>query len=89
MNSRTTKQFRELFQRLPSHIRKQSKVAYLLFEFNPYHPGLHFKRVHPEPPIYSVRVGIGYRALGIVDGDCIVWYWIGSHADYDKLLAQI
>ena len=42
-----------------------------------------------DPPIYSARVGISYRAVGVRDGDSLVWYWIGSHADYDKLLAQL
>jgi hypothetical protein len=44
--------------------------------------------VHPDPPTYSARVGIGYRDLGALDGDTIIWFWIGSHADYDKLLEQ-
>ncbi len=37
-------------------------------------------------PIYSVRISRGYRALGLRDGDLVTWFWIGSHADYDKLL---
>jgi hypothetical protein len=47
------------------------------------------KQVHPDPPIYSARVGIGYRAVGILDGDTVIWYWIGSHADYDELLKHL
>jgi hypothetical protein len=42
----------------------------------------------PIPPLYSVRVGISYRAVGVRDGAAIVWYWIGSHASYEQLLAQ-
>lgn len=38
------------------------------------------------PDIYFVRVSLGYRALGQMTGTDIVWFWIGSHADYDKLL---
>lgn len=89
MNSRTTRRFRELLAALPAHVRKQAREAYELFEVNPSHPGLRFKQVHPAPPIYSARVGISYRAVGVLNGDTIVWYWIGSHADYDKLLAQL
>jgi hypothetical protein len=44
------------------------------------------KRVHAIQPIYSVRIARGYRALGLRDGDLVTWFWIGSHADYDKLL---
>ncbi len=40
-------------------------------------------------PIYSVRIGLDYRALGVREGDDIVWFWIGSHADYDRLVSQL
>jgi hypothetical protein len=53
------------------------------------HPSLRFKLVHPTRPIYSVRIGLGYRALGVRDADTIVWFWIGSHDDYDRLLANV
>lgn len=89
MNSRTTRRFRELLAKLPAHVRRQAQEAYRLFQGNPAHPGLHFKQVHADPPIYSARVGIGYRAAGALDGGTIVWFWIGSHADYDRLLQQL
>ncbi len=89
MNSRTTKRFRTSFSSLPAHVRKQARQAYRLFREDPAHPGLHFKQVHPDPPTYSARVGIGYRALGAVEGNTITWFWIGSHAEYDKLLENL
>lgn len=89
MNSRTTKRFRELLDVMPSQVQKQAREAYRLFQQNSAHPGLRFKQVHLDPPIYSARVGIGYRALGTLDGDTVIWFWIGSHAEYDKLLAQL
>jgi hypothetical protein len=89
MNSQTTRSFRELFAALPARVQRQAREAYRLFRENPSHPGLHFKQIHPEPPTYSARVGISYRAVGARDGDTIVWYWIGSHADYDLLLKQL
>lgn len=89
MNSQTTRSFRELFSALPARVQRQAREAYRLFKESPSHPGLHFKQVHPEPPTYSARVGISYRAVGARDGDTIVWYWIGSHADYDRLLDQL
>ena len=36
--------------------------------------------------IYSVRIGLGYRALGLLEGTVVTWFWIGSHADYDRIL---
>jgi hypothetical protein len=89
MKSRTTPHFRKLFAALPSHVQAQARQAYRLFCLNPHHPGLHFKKVFDDPPTFSTRAGIGYRAIGALDGDTMIWYWIGSHADYDKLLAQM
>ncbi|NLF69516.1 MAG: hypothetical protein GX575_10735 [Candidatus Anammoximicrobium sp.] len=89
MNSRMTRQFREMLAALPPHVRRQAREAYRLFRDNPRHPGLHFKRVHEDPPIFSARVGIGYRAAGVREGNTIVWFWIGSHAEYDRLVAQL
>jgi hypothetical protein len=89
MNSRKTRRFREQLAALPAHVRVQAREAYKLFRRNPAHPGLHFKKVNADPPTYSARVGIGHRAVGILDGDTVIWFWIGSHADYDKLLEQM
>lgn len=89
MNSRTTRRFRDLLAALPAHVRRQARDAYELFRQDPSHPGLRFKKVHPDPPTYSARVGIGYRAVGVLDGDTVIWFWIGSHADYDRLLEQL
>ncbi len=56
----------------------------------PFHPSLEFKIVKPKENIWSVRIGIGWRALGVMrtDEDKIVWFWVGSHAEYDKILAK-
>jgi hypothetical protein len=74
MNSRTTRRFRELFAALPAHIQRQARETYRIFRQNPAHPGLRFKQVHADPPIYSARVGISYRAVGALAGGAIVWY---------------
>jgi hypothetical protein len=56
---------------------------------DPFYPGLQFKQVHSTKPIYSVRIGIGWRAVGIRNGETVVWFWVGSHAEYDNLLSQL
>jgi hypothetical protein len=86
MISHITEKFRKAFAELPADVRDQARQAYRLFVENPHHPGLHFKSIHPTRPIYSVRVGLNYRAVGAREGDEIVWFWIGSHAEYDKLI---
>ncbi len=90
MISHTTERFRKLFAQLPRGIQKQAKEAYIRFEKDPYYPGLRFKQVHSKRPIYAVRISRDYRALGVRQGhDVIVWFWVGSHADYDKILREL
>ena len=89
MISHTTERFRRALNALPDRVQQQAREAYRLFRLNPYHPSLRFKQVHPSKPIYSVRISRDYRAVGIRDGDEVIWIWVGSHADYDKLLSQL
>ncbi|MBV6393029.1 MAG: hypothetical protein KPEEDBHJ_02259 [Anaerolineales bacterium] len=86
MISHITEKFRKAFAELPADVQNQARQAYRLFIENPYHPGLHFKPIHPTRPIYSVRVGLNYRAVGAREGDEIIWFWIGSHAEYNRLI---
>ena len=88
MNSHITDKFRKAFAELPADVQKQARQAYRLFMENPHHPSLRFKSIHPIRPIYSVRISMDYRAVGIREGDDIIWSWIGSHAEYDKLIRQ-
>ncbi len=89
MRSRTTRNFRSLLEHLPHHVRRQADATYRLFSENPGHPSLQFKRVRDDRPLYSVRVGIHYRALGYLRDDGMLWIWIGSHADYDSAIGQM
>ena len=89
MTSRTTDGFWKLHEALPEQIRRRAKVAFQRFQQDPYHPGLQFKQVHDSEPIYSARISRDYRAVGVKDDDEIVWFWIGSHSDYENLLSQL
>ncbi|QBQ54026.1 hypothetical protein [Nitrosococcus wardiae] len=89
MKSRTTERFWKCYAELPQPIRKQAKEAYKLFQNDPYHPGLHFKRIHSTRPIFSVRITKNYRTVGIQQNGEMVWFWIGSHSEYNKLLKQL
>jgi mRNA-degrading endonuclease RelE of RelBE toxin-antitoxin system len=84
MKSLTTRQFRDAYRKLPKPVRRQARRAYRLFLQNPAQPGLNFKKIDDQDGLYSVRVGLGYRALGKLDGPDVIWFWIGSHAEYDK-----
>ncbi len=89
MKSRITTRFRQAFGNLPELVQQQTRDAYRQFKQDPYHSSLRFKKVHPELPIYSARISKSYRAVGNLDGDTIIWFWVGSHAEYDKLLGQL
>ena len=84
MRSLATGGFWRCLERLPSHVRRQAGDAFRLFEQNPFHPSLHFKTAGDQQDAWSVRVGIGYRAMCIREAESVTWFWIGSHADYDK-----
>jgi len=87
MKSKASTKFWKFYYRLPLDLQKQARKSYQLWKVNPYHPGLHFKKVSDNEPIYSVRVSDNYRALGyLVEKDTIVWFWIGDHKEYERLL---
>ena len=64
MKSHTTSQFHKLFADLPKQVQEKARAAYRQFSKAPNHPSLRFKKVHPELPIYSVRISKNYRAVG-------------------------
>ena len=87
MNDRTLPRFRQLYRQLPKEARELADKNFELLKSDPYHPSLHFKRVDDARKLWSVRIGLQYRALGVEKPDGILWFWIGTHAEYDKMLA--
>ncbi len=85
MRYRATPRFWSCYQQLPEEVRRLADRSYELLRQNPHHASLHFKKAGR---LWSVRVGLHYRALAVEHEGDIVWFWIGSHADYDKLVAQ-
>jgi hypothetical protein len=78
-----TPQFWRRYRQLSPEVRALADKNFQLLKADPKHPSLHFKKIDK---IWSVRVGAHYRALGLDKTEGVVWFWIGSHADYDKLL---
>ncbi len=74
---------------LPQEVQQRATRAYRLWLADPNHPGLKFSAVHPLEPIYSVRIGLHWRALAVVEDGVAIWFWIGSHSDYDQILRSI
>ncbi len=75
--------FWDAFQELPSAVQDLAHRNYDILRADPRHPSLHFKKVGHH---WSVRIGLGYRAIGTDVNDGVLWVWIGSHAEYDKLV---
>jgi hypothetical protein len=76
--------FRPLYDALPSDVRVLADKTFGLLKANPKYPSLHFKRIRDD--LWSDRVGRFYRALAIQGEDGFQWFWIGSHAEYDRLI---
>jgi hypothetical protein len=74
-----------MYRSLPEEVRQQARIAYRTFMENPRHPGLQLKRIGLREPMYSLRIGLHYRAVGLLEGDTMTWWWIGSDSAYDKL----
>jgi len=86
VNSVATPRFWELFFALPADVKELAVRNYDLWRRDPRHPSLHFRRLQGSTDRFSVRVGEHYRALGKRTGDTITWVWIGTHAEYDRLV---
>jgi len=89
MNAKATARFWRGFGALPTDAQRQAEDAYRRWATDPFHRSLEFKRISTGQPIYSVRIGLHWRALGAREGDTIIWFWIGSHAEYDHLLKRL
>jgi len=86
MKSKATAKFWRLYASLPDNIQRRARRSYQTWRENPTHPSLHFKRVDEEEPLYSVRINDNYRVLGMLEDDTMIWYWIGGHDEYERLL---
>jgi hypothetical protein len=89
LKSHLTDDFRACFQKLPERVQRLARKNYKLWKKNPRHPSLQFKPVGKHMPAYVIRIGIGWRALGVKQENTMVWFWIGSHAAYNALLPRL
>ena len=85
MKHLATSRFWRCYHALPATVQELADRSFALLKADPHHPSLHFKKIGA---IWSVRVGLHYRALAIEEGDDRAWFWLGSHGEYDKLLKQ-
>ena len=89
MKSVITESFRSLYASAGDQKQAQIKRAYKLWIENPDHPSIRFKKVHDTEPIYSARVDLDWRAVGVLEKDTVVWFWVGPHDEYIALLKRM
>lgn len=83
----TLPRFWKHYRDLPEDIQELADRKFELLTSNPRHPSLHLKKIGNKEQLWSVRVGLHYRALGREKSEEIVWFWIGTHAEYDRLIS--
>ncbi len=87
MKSTTLPSFWKAYESLEQTIKNRAKKAYRLWAQNPFHPSLHFKCINAEENIWSVRITLGYRAIGVLQNDTVTWFWIGGHDEYERFFS--
>lgn len=85
MTHHASRRFWRAYDALPPEVQRLADESFELLKGDQRHPSLHFKRVGR---FWSVRVGLHYRALAVRQDADLVWFWIGSHTEYDRLISQ-
>ena len=84
MTSRGTEEFWRLYRKLRPEIQNAARRAYATFFENPAHPGLRLERLKSDPRAWAVRITRDYRAVAFRTGDDWIWFWIGTHKEFDR-----
>ncbi|AMA08592.1 MULTISPECIES: ParE family toxin-like protein [unclassified Picosynechococcus] len=84
MQSFATSEFWKAYKKLPPELQEKANNTYHLWQANQDYPSLHFKKVGKN--LWSIRITNNYRALALKKGDDYYWFWIGNHAEYERLI---
>ena len=87
MKSATLPSFWSAYEALGDDVKRRARKAYRLWEENPFHPSLRFKCINKSEDVWSARISLKHRAVGILEGDTVTWFWIGDHEDYDRFFS--
>lgn len=80
---RASGRFWSRYNGLPPEVQRLADAAYEPLKADSRHPSLHLKKIGQ---LWTVRIGLHYRALAVEDGDDLAWFWIGHHGEYDRLI---
>ena len=84
MKSATLPSFWTAYASLDEDTKRMARKAFRFWTQNPFHPSLRFKCINRQENIWSARITLGYRAIGVLEGDTVTWFWVGSHDDYER-----
>ena len=87
MISKVRPSFWRAYACLSSPVKERARSAWTLFDKEPSHPSLRFKKLRGREDVWSVRINEQYRAVGVRSGDTIEWIWIGTHNEFDRLFS--
>lgn len=85
MTHRASRNFWRCYRQLPTQVQRLADKNFKLLRANPAHPSLHFKSLGR---FWSARAGIHYRALAVESGSDLVWFWIGTHSEYNQIVKR-
>lgn len=83
MNHFATSDFWYCYRHLPEAVQELADKNFALLKADSTHPSLRLKKIEK---LWSVRIGLHYRALAKEHPQGLIWFWIGHHRDYDQLL---
>jgi len=84
VNHHASPDFWAYYRALPASVQELADKSFGLLKADPSHPSPHFKKVGRY---WSARVGLHHRAVAVQAPDGLVWFWIGAHAEYDRLVS--
>ncbi len=89
MRSLILASFRKQFEAIPLEVRRLVRKNYYLWRQDPFHNSLSFKKLWSHKPFWSARCGIDHRVVGYMKDGAMYWFFVGTHAEYDRLLKQL
>ncbi len=76
-------EFWDCYRSLPTQVQDAADRAFALLKADLKHPSIHFKKIDK---VWSARIGLHYRSLALEVPDGVLWFWIGTHAEYDAIV---
>lgn len=87
MKSAVLPSFWQAYAALDRASQESAQKAFRLWMDNPFHPSLQFKCIDSQERVWSARATRSVRAIGVLDGDTVTWFWIGRHDEYERHFA--